>query len=33
MTRKLTQKLHTLNQHTQAVDLVDYFNRVTIEWK
>jgi len=30
---KVTQKLHTKNQHSQAVDLIDYFSRVTIEWE
>jgi hypothetical protein len=30
---KVTQKLHVENQHLQAVDFVDYFSRVTIEWE
>ena len=28
---KVTQKLHTHNKHTQAVDYVNYFSRVTID--
>ena len=30
---KVTQKLHTENQHSQVFDLIDYFSRVTIEWE
>ena len=30
---KVTQKLHTENQLTQAIDFVEYFSRVTIEWE
>jgi hypothetical protein len=30
---KVTQKLHTKDQHLQVVELIDYFRRVTIEWE
>ena len=30
---KVTQKLHAKNNHSQVVDFVDYFSRVTIEWE
>lgn len=33
MMSKVTQKLHMKNQHTQVIDFVDYFSRVTIEWE
>jgi len=32
-THKVTQKLHTKNQHSQVVDSIDYCSRVTIEWE
>jgi hypothetical protein len=30
---KVTQMLHTKNQHSQVVEFIDYFSRVTIEWE
>jgi len=30
---KVTQKLRTENHLTQAIDFVDYFSRVSIEWE
>jgi hypothetical protein len=33
MTRKLTQKLHTLFQLTQVLDFIQVFSCVSIEWE